>query len=303
MPDFSYDTCPVCKSIIFKKIGKIEDTLNNGLQPHNSEIVKCSNCDLIFVNPLPIWDNNDFATLYNEKYFNLEKNPGKGKWLKIREHKNIYERFNRINKYLKSEKNSLLEIGSGIYAFMCKSLLQKGWDVTAQEPSKKLSEQLQHYYPDMKVITEDYLTLDEHTRYSLIYADSVFEHVHNPGEYITKSASLLEAGGILYFISPNEHSLLNYLVTLINRLRGKSVHYLSPYKSPYHLIGFSKKSLEILASESGLQLIAYIKRYDYIWFHILERKKNPLKYPVALLFYLIDRCGWGANLEIILKKV
>jgi hypothetical protein len=61
--------------------------------------------------------------------------------------------------------------------------------------------------------------------------------------------------------------------------------------------------VEVLAGQTGLQLISYIKRYDYVWFQILVRKKNPLKYPAALFFYLIDRCGWGSNLEIMLKKI
>ena len=302
MPNYSYNSCPVCKSGKFRNIGNVNADLKGITIPNDSAIVRCLDCALIYVNPMPFWTKMDFSFLYDEKYFDTASSNSQKKWLQIREHENIEKRFSRIKKYLQSEKKSLLEVGSGVYAFMCKYLIKSGWNVTAQEPSEEISKQLKRSFPEMKISTDDFILFPENTKYSLIYADSVFEHVPNPMVYVNKCASLLEKGGILYFISPNEHSLINYLLTMLNRVRGKSVHYLSPYKSPYHLIGFSKKSLEILARESGLQLITYIKRYDYMWFHIIEQKKNFLKYPIALFLYLIDRFGWGYNLEIILQK-
>jgi len=269
--------------------------------PNNSNIVKCNNCYLIYVNPMPIWTENDFSLLYSKEYF--EKTPHSKAWLDIRANKNTKERFERIKKYLLANSRECLEIGSGIFALMCRFLLKQGWSVTAHEPSRELCESLKYLYPELYTINTEFGLLPENKKYALLYADSVFEHVHNPLEYIKKSADLLEKGGILYFVSPNEHSFSNFLFNFIGKFKSKDAHYLSPYSAPYHLIGFSRKSIEIIGEKAGLSLKGFIKRYDYTWYHVLNKYKTYLiGYPMAAFFYFIDFIGYGNNIEIIYYK-
>jgi SAM-dependent methyltransferase len=303
MPNYLFNSCPICYSVKLKKIGDVSENDTEIKVPDKSAIVKCNHCNLIFVNPLPIWSEEDFSILYDDKYFKNEWSESNKKWLDIRENRNVPDRFNRIRKFLRSDISSFLEIGSGEFALMSRYLLKKNWKVIAQEPSKKISARLKQLYPTLKILNIDFISFSESNKFSLIYADSVFEHVHNPKEYIVKSASLLEKGGILYIIVPNEHSIINFILTKRNKLIGKPAHYLAPYKNPFHLIGFSKKSIEIVAKESDLELMAYIKRYDFLWFKFLESKKTILKYPFAFFLYLIDRFGMGTNTEIILRKI
>jgi 2-polyprenyl-3-methyl-5-hydroxy-6-metoxy-1,4-benzoquinol methylase len=298
MPVFINNQCPVCESHEFSIIGKSDlGTVMLADKPDKSEIVKCKNCKTIYVNPFPVWYVEDFAILYNIDYF-----PETDKWAEIREHVNIKRRFERIKKDLKTENKNCMEFGAGIQAYMAKYLDKQGWNIDLQEPAEDFSKILKKTYSQFNVITSDFLNMNTQKKYSLIYADSVLEHVHNPVEYIKKSAQMLDSGGILYLIFPHEHSLKNWGHTLINKINGKAVAYLAPYKNPYHLIGFSKKGIKIMAEKAGLQFVRHIKRDDYESFHFLRRKKGLLKYPIACVLYLADLIGRGTNQEIILRK-
>jgi hypothetical protein len=59
--------------------------------------------------------------------------------------------------------------------------------------------------------------------------------------YEQRGAELLEPGGLLYFVSPNEYSLANVLATLRNRFGNGNALTLCPYTGSYHL----KNSLRI----------------------------------------------------------
>jgi SAM-dependent methyltransferase len=301
MPNYIYNSCPICKNNIYNTIGTADKGDLSLNIPNESKIVKCKFCKVIYISPFPQWTDEDFKMLYGSSYFGEDSH--EKKWLNIRAKKNTEDRYLRIKKYLSSKSNTFLEVGSGIFALMSHHLIKKQWSVVAQEPAEELCKELSKVYPQLKTINTPFLEIAEATKYSVIYADSVFEHLCNPIEYFKKSSQLLEDGGILYLICPNEYSFTNWIRTLINKFTRNPVHYLSPYKSPYHLIGFSKKSIKIAAKESGLTLIKFIKRYDYFWFHAFRKIKNPvLKYPVAFLLYIMDRLGFGGNLEIILKK-
>lgn len=79
------------------------------------------------------------------------------------------------------------------------------------------------------------------------------------------------------------------------------MHYISPYVLPYHLLGYSKKGVKILAEKSGLELLEYIKKYDYFWYQA-KNGKNPLRYIKVIVYWLMDALGYGMNLEIVLRK-
>jgi SAM-dependent methyltransferase len=270
--------------------------------PGDPYVIECKNCDLLYINPMPYWTRDDFNKLYDNSYF-VDKVEHNKQWLDIRANKNVAYRFRRIEKYLSTNNKKMLEAGAGIFAFMCVYLASKGWDVTAQEPSPDICESLSEQHPNLQTTSAAFLELNEVEKFSLIYADSVFEHVPDPLNYIKKSSRLLENGGILYFISPNEKSFKQWGETLISKLKNAPVKYLTPYKEPYHLIGFSKKSMEIAAKESGLTLIKYYKKDDYYWFLALKsNKKLVVKYLAAIVLYVMDRIGWGGNLEIMFKK-
>ena len=185
---------------------------------------------------------------------------------------------------------------------MCQYLLDKGWDITAQEPSELFQDKLR-VIKNLKVETCDIMELNGEGSYSFIYADSVLEHIPDPVLHFKKLASLLAPGGVLYTISPNEYSLFNFILNIKAKIKNDTPHYISPYKPPYHLIGFTKKSFKFMAAKSGLELTQYKKWHDYMAYHTLNSDLNPLiKLPVALVFALADKLGIGTNGEALFRK-
>ena len=309
MPKFKKDRCPVCEDTGYTKIGKSDLGTVKIEQPKEAWVVKCKKCNTIFANPMPIWSSNDFAILYNIKYFPPATSSISKRWESHMMIGNTQRRFKIIQKYLKTENKRVLEFGAGTKAYMAKFLYAKGWSVTLQEPSQEFATVLKNTCPHFEIIDNDFIitadsfVINKSQKYSLIYADSVMEHVHNPVDYLKRCAELLEVGGVFYFISPNEHSLKNMIKNIINKVRRKPVPYLAPYTPPYHLVGFSGKGLKLVSQKAGLLLVKRIKRYDYMWWRMFEHKKRiPLFLFIAPLLFLVDLVGWGTNQEILLMK-
>jgi SAM-dependent methyltransferase len=298
MPHYIYNTCPICGSQSFRVLGNCDLGTVQIEKPQSLQAVKCKECNTIFANPLPVWTKEDFAVLYNNDYL-----PAITKWTAIRETVTPARRYREIEKHLLNDQKCLLEFGSGIHAYMSKYLHDShGWQVTIQEPSKEFVSILKQTYPHAEVIDTDFLAIASDEKYSLIYADSVMEHVSNPKEYIQKCAEMLAPGGLLYFISPNEHSFRNWLSSLRKRVLSGTVSYLCPFNIPYHLVGFSGKGIDWLAKESGLTFVKRIKGYDYEAYHCLKGKRGILNFPIACCLFIANRVGFGTNQEIILRK-
>ncbi|MDR1226011.1 MAG: class I SAM-dependent methyltransferase [Prevotellaceae bacterium] len=307
MPQFKNDKCPVCGHTGYAKIGKSDLGTVKIEKPKEAWVVKCKRCKAIFANPMPVWSADDFAVLYNVEYFPPAKSFISKRWESHMSMGNTHRRFKVIQKYLKAENKRVLEFGAGVKAYMSKFLYAKGWSVTLQEPSKEFAAVLRNTCPHFEIIDSDFTHHQTHyqkiTRYSLIYADSVMEHVHNPVDYLKRCAELLEPGGIFYFISPNEHSLKNAVKNIVSKVRKKPTPYIAPYTQPYHLVGFSGKGIKLASQKAGLLPVKRITRYDYMWWRMFEHKKRlPLSLLIAPLLFLVDLIGWGTNQEIILRK-
>lgn len=301
MPSFSENTCPVCGSQHFLSIGP--SSLGDlPIEKRATSVVKCRDCDSYYANPMPHWTREDFEVLYGHDYFGGGSAESSHE-VEIRM-QNVRFRFSQVLRHIRNDRKSVLEVGAGIQAYMAKYLLEKGWSsVTAQEPSSAISGILKRNTPKLEVITDDLLRLASRS-YALVYADSVLEHTPAPLDYVRKIATLLEPGGVAYFVVPNEHSFFNFVITLANRVRGRSsVKYLCPYTDSYHLIGFSEKGIRKLAEQSGLELAMHFRKRDLSWARFTHMDWPLLiKYPSALVFSLADFLGYGCNQEFVLRK-
>lgn len=304
MATYVSNKCPVCECGRYNKIGNVNEADPPVPIASDSAIVNCKNCRLIYVNPMPYWSSDDFVKLYDRTYFLDLRTDTKKQWLDIRKNHNPQMRFELIEPYIKSDKRRMLEIGAGEFAYMCQYLADKDWDVTAQEPSAAYQEKLNAIgIGDIKVEPHGIMELEGEGLYSLIYADSVLEHVPDPVPYYKKLANLLAPGGVLYTVSPNEYSMYNFILNFSAKAKSNTPHYIAPYKQPYHLIGFTKKSLEILGDKSGLNLVSYKKINDYMAYNMLTSRHSPyIKYPAAAVFALSQKLGMGTNGEAMFIK-
>lgn len=296
MAIFVKDLCPVCGCRRFRDFGEARQGGAPVRVPDGSRIVACRDCRLIYVNPMPHWSGEEMALLYDDSYFLHLKADERAQWLRMRRDVIPKKRFARIAPHIRAGARSLLEIGAGENAFMCRHLMRQGWRCAAQEPSPLYAEKLREI-SGLAVETKDITELDG--EYSLIFADSVLEHTPAPVNYYKKLAGLLAEGGVLYTVSPSEYSLYNFLRS---RAAG-APRYIAPYEQPYHLVGFTKKALQICAKESGLRLAFYRKYNDYMAFQTIHSNKHAAaKYPLALMFALAQAAGLGTNGEALFRK-
>lgn len=90
-----------------------------------------------------------------------------------------------------------------------------------------------------------------------IYMDSVLEHLFDPVNYLKELHRILKVGGLIYCGVPNEDNLVNDARKLFRILtgRGEISERITPFVQPYHVSGFTKKSLQIVAMKSDFQIV------------------------------------------------
>lgn len=296
MPDYHSGPCPACGEPRATSLGKPDLTKDPVGAPANSQVLQCSRCGHLRIDPMPSWSVEDFQKLYGDGYFV----PDSPRWGAIREKVNPESRLARVESILKTDKRELLEVGSGIYAHFCATLAKKGWKVLAQEPSPDFQKKLQE--KGVPVVGEGFPELSDDRKFSLIYADSVFEHVADPIVYFRKAFELLEPGGVLYLVFPRERSMFGNMRQILSKLRGGPCPFLSAYKPPYHLHGYSPDSVARFAKASGLELPLVFLGEDWFWLQARERMPWGFGHVAAAVLWLADRMGLGGNLEVGLRK-
>lgn len=296
MTIFRHIPCPACGSLRSSGLGKPDLSRDPIGAPADSKILQCSECGHLRVDPMPYWTQEDFGKLYGDSYFI----PDSPRWAHIRAQVNPNSRWKRIQTILKSPERKALEIGSGIYAHFCLFLASQGWSTIAQEPSATFEATLRGKGLDVEL--RQFEDLPEDRKFSIIFADSVFEHLAEPASYFAKASRLLEPGGVLYLVVPRERSFLANCKHLAARVFQRPCPFLSAYKSPYHLHGYSRASIEAFARSSGLVLELVHLGEDWYWLHALERLPFGLGHLAAAILWIADRMGFGGNLEVGLTK-
>jgi hypothetical protein len=245
---------------------------------------------------MPYWTAEDFGKLYGTGYFV----PDSPRWAHIRAQVNPRSRWKRIESLLKSSQTTALEVGSGIYAHFCQFLASQGWSTLAQEPSSSFEKELRG--KGLEVESRPFEELPEDRKFAIIYADSVFEHVAEPAIYFAKAAKLLEPGGVLYLVFPRERSLFGNCKAFAARLRKRPCPFLSAYKPPYHLHGYTPESITKFAQSSGLTLALVHLGEDWFWLQAIERLPFGIGHLAAAILWMADRLGLGGNMEVGLTK-
>lgn len=181
--------------------GEVIDTIDE------IDVIACTTCGFKHVNPLPSQEELD--ALYQEEYYSSEK----PQYLKDSEEDQNWwemtyrEYFKLFEKHVQTESPRLLEIGSGP-GFFLKVGKEVGWDVLGIEPSKQaiaFSDQF-----DVPVV-HDFFNEESAKKlgtFDLIFMDTLLEHVPDPASTIALCHTILNPGGLLCVISPNDYNPL-----------------------------------------------------------------------------------------------
>ncbi|MDT7540292.1 MAG: hypothetical protein QOE33_196 [Acidobacteriota bacterium] len=146
----------------------------------------------------------------------------------------------------------LLDVGSGRGELLL-AAREAGWQAIGVDPSPAFARYASRYsgveVRELPVERCDFAS----ESFDVIILAAVLEHLYNPDETIAEIARLLRPGGALFVDVPNERGLYFRAGNFYQRLRGRDwVVNIAPTFEPFHVFGFSPKSLRALLAKHHL---------------------------------------------------
>jgi len=212
------------------------------------DVIDCIECGFAHAVPIP---TEDFLSEYYKDEFVKNRPEGFYKkmesdvpWMNI-----LYnEKYDLLDKYVKSKKPSILDIGSGLgYFLVCGK--KRGWKVTGIEPSKESCD----YSEKMGLnIINAYLNKNNSLalgKFDVVHMHEVIEHLPDPLEMVSMAEEMLNPGGILCIASPND---FNPLQESFVKSVGSRQWWIG---LPEHINYFNFQSIENLLTRKGFSIL------------------------------------------------
>lgn len=214
------------------------------------DIIKCENCGFKHIIPIPKVEELD--TIYREKYYSSEKPFYIERMKEDLEWWNIVyqDRYESFEEYLPANRKRILDIGSGPGYFLLYGK-NRGWIGKGIEPSKQA---WQHSKEQLLLdVINEFLTWETSKKlptFDVIHLSEVLEHISNPSEIIQICNSLLNPGGLLCIIVPND---FNPFQNILQESLGFEPWWIAP---PHHINYFDSKSLVNFVSSFGFDIVS-----------------------------------------------
>ena len=292
MHEVPCNLCGSSKYTFFHKLGE-------------SQIVKCSNCGLYFLNPQ--LDKEDLQQLYDHTYFLSEESAITGYEDYISDKENIvrtsHKKLKRIEKYY-PQKGTILDIGCATGFFLL-AAREREWDARGVEYSDYAS-QIAREQHSLQVKTG---TIKE-AEYKDEFFDCVtmwdlIEHVTDPMADLAEVNRIMKPDGILAIITPN-------VASFIAKLWGKKWLL---WNRTDHLYFFSPNTLNQMLKKNGFKIIkvknlGYGGKFvsvDFIFERLKKYHQNTFSFFQKFmqgigLAKLVFYADWGDNFVVFAYK-
>lgn len=238
--------CPVCGVPPTKYLGRRGGAAHRQNLGVECEIWECGRCGLVFPNPMPkpIGGLDQHYALPPDDYFQHHDINAKDEYAAV---------MMRQLAGLRAEKGKLLDIGAG-RGEVLRAAKERGWAAVGLETSPTFAEHAAHY-SGAEIIRKPLEECQfESDSFDAAVLGAVLEHLYNPDEVIREIARILKPKGALFIDVPNEAGLYFKLGNVYQRLRLRNwVVNLAPTFSPFHVFGFTPKSLRALLAKHGLE--------------------------------------------------
>lgn len=238
--------CPICEIPPTRRIGLRGGKSHRENSGIECEIWACGACSLLFPDPMPIPVRGlgQHYAMDAEEYFAAHEELNRS-----HEARELVQTAER----LLDRKGKLLDVGVGRGEILL-SAIDNGWICEGVEPSDSFAEYIEKQ-ADAKIwrrpIEECDIPAGE---FDVVILSAVLEHLYDPDVVIKKIANCLKPGGLLYLDVPNEMGLYFKLGNAYQRLRGRDwTVNLAPTFSPFHIFGFSPRSLRKLLQKYSLE--------------------------------------------------
>ena len=271
--------CPNCNHINNKYLYKYQDyNADNydlrctSLQYQKPNLIKCTECNLIFSELLNIQFEKLYGDVVDEQYIQSIE-------FKRRYFENTFE---KIKKYIDNSKE-VLEIGSyyGVFGSIINRKVKKYKGIELSSHAVEFAQKKYSLDVESKTINQH---LDSIEKLDVIIMSHVIEHLDHPFEDLKKIRDKMTESSIFIFSTYNMDSF-------IARVLGKHYHWIMPM----HKFYFSKSFLKKFMNDNGLQLVETITDT-----HTTSLKYFFIKIK-AILPFLKFILGPLSNIEILNK--
>lgn len=236
--------CPGCGSNVTRKIGSRGGDAHREGKGIKTSVVQCLHCELIYTKPTLIPLDNPYET-QTEEYFHLHDSQQKSK---------IGEGLATFAEEVLGTKGKMLEIGCGRGELLV-GARNRGWSVYGVEMTRGFAEIARRNGIEIECSSVEQCK-SLHQTYDVVLLAAILEHLYDPIAILKKVHAALRPGGLVFIDVPNELSLTMRIGNYYMRLRGRDwTVNLSPTFSPFHVVGFSPKSLTAVLKSTGFRVL------------------------------------------------
>lgn len=251
-------------------------------------IVRCPDCDLIFIKPLP--DKNAITEYYNGMYMDLSQSFSEQKysWAKS----SMYEYLKEVKK-INNNCSTFLDLGGGL-GYYSRAASELGLTVTLVEPDPVSAAFASKHHNRVSVAQctiQNFIEKHHSHRFDIVFFRHAIEHLEEPSSMVKIISELLSENGVLIIETPNNKSIEFLLrpssYIFFKRVYGKFIgldSWLQLFRShpyaidpPRHLHCFNVDNLTRLLNSYNLQVeksITYRMGHPIYWPNILLPKLN-----------------------------
>jgi SAM-dependent methyltransferase len=206
-------------------------------------VIDCERCHFKHIVPIPT--PAELEHVYGHEYYSTEKPLYIQRHLEDREWLGLVyaERYELFERLLGPERRRLLDVGSGPGMFLLHGVERGGWSVRGIEPS---SQAVAHSRTLGLDVTQAFLNADTAARLGrvdVVHMNEVLEHVPDPREVLSVVDSMLDPGGLMALMVPNDYSPFQ---KALREACGYDPWWVAP---PHHVNYFDVGSIQRLLAE------------------------------------------------------
>jgi CMP-N-acetylneuraminic acid synthetase/SAM-dependent methyltransferase len=273
--------CPTCDSA--------EAALE--LEKDHMRIVRCTACDLVYVNPT--FDAAHYQSVYRSaEYQDIVKDLG------ISSHEYRVQRFGRervdiMARHVRAGRPRLLDVGCST-GFVVEAARERGWDAVGLDLNPSAVDYGRSRGLDLRCVALEDAGFAPASVDAVCLFD-VLEHLIDPGRTLRACVRLLRRGGIVFLYLPNYDSASRLLM-------GKDAHFIWP---THHLNYYTPATIRDLLRREGLRT-EYLATegldfVDYLWYRreVHGARDEGVEGIADLLQFFANAGAYGKNLRVI----